>query len=90
VAGALIGTIVLVAFLAPPVLVLAVIVWLVVSHRRGSSSQPKPDEDPEFTARFREMEEGILTTRTLDRQNQKPSGKRPRRRRTDRPAAPHR
>ena len=57
VAGALIGTIVLAALLAAPVLILAVIVWIVV---RGARNTPKPDWDSEFSSRFQELEEGIL------------------------------
>jgi cytochrome c oxidase assembly factor CtaG len=41
VAGALVGTIILVAFLAPPVLILALIVWLAVRAERKSSQGAK-------------------------------------------------
>ena len=62
VAGALIGTLVLVALLAPPVLV----VWLAMRARRRFSSQLKADEDPEFGIRFQELEKSILEAKTED------------------------
>jgi hypothetical protein len=57
VAGALAGTIVFAALLATPVLIIALIVWMLV---RGARSTPKPEGDPEFSSRFQELEEGIL------------------------------
>jgi hypothetical protein len=59
VAGALLGTIVLAAFLALPVLVLAVVVWLAVRASRSPSSKSRQDVDPAFRARFQELEEGM-------------------------------
>jgi hypothetical protein len=59
VAGALLGTIVLAALLALPVLVLAVIIWLVARASRGSSSKSGLDVDPAFRARFEKLEESI-------------------------------
>lgn len=60
VTGAFVATIVLCAFLAPPVLFLALVGWLVV-HASGSSSKPsEPEVDLEFRGRFRELEESIL------------------------------
>jgi hypothetical protein len=48
VAGALVGTLVLTAFLALPVLVVAAIVWLLGRATRSSSSKPNPDADQLF------------------------------------------
>jgi cytochrome c oxidase assembly factor CtaG len=42
--GALVGALVLVAFLAPPLLILALIVWLVVRAERKSSQRPRPEQ----------------------------------------------
>jgi len=58
-AGAFAATIVLCTFLAPPVLLVALMVWLVVRASRRAASRRKP-EDPELKARFHELEEGIL------------------------------
>ena len=61
-AGAFVATIVLCAVLAPPVLILALIIWLAVRASRSSSSPSSQVVDPEFNARFRKLEEGILKT----------------------------
>ena len=82
-AGALIGTFVLAALLAPPVLALALIVWLARARRR-SSLEPEREVDPEFSARFHEMEESILKAGTVDSQSQKRAVTRPRGSRTGR------
>jgi hypothetical protein len=59
VAGALVATIVFAALLVPPVLILALIVWLVL--RAGRSRVPgKPEVDAEFSSRFHELEDDIL------------------------------
>ncbi|HXM72938.1 MAG TPA: hypothetical protein VN940_06910 [Candidatus Dormibacteraeota bacterium] len=63
VAGALFGTIVLAALLATPVLILALIVWMVV---RAARNTPKPEGDSEFSSRFQELEEGILDANPAD------------------------
>jgi hypothetical protein len=60
VAGSLVATIVLGAFLALPVLILALIVWMVVRAGRRSSSPGNAEMDPEFSSRFHDLEEGIL------------------------------
>jgi hypothetical protein len=60
VSGTLVGTIVLGAFLALPVLIIALIVWIVVRAGRRSSSPGKPEMDPEFSSRFHDLEDGIL------------------------------
>ena len=60
VAGAFVATIVVCALLAPPVLILALIIWLAVRASRSSSSRSSHEVDPEFSARFRKLEEGIL------------------------------
>ena len=60
VAGSLVATIVLGALLALPVLIIALIVWIVVRAGRGSSSPAKVEMDPEFSSRFHALEEGIL------------------------------
>ena len=62
VAGAFVATIMLCAFLAPPVLFLALLGWLAVRASRSSSSRAGQDVDPEFSVRFRKLEEGILKT----------------------------
>lgn len=84
VAGALIGTIVLTALLALPVLVLAVIVWLAARATRSSSSKFNQDGDPAFRARFQELEETILDAGTMDTRRQKLAAKAPRSRGTGR------
>jgi hypothetical protein len=84
VTGALIGTIVLVALLALPVLILAVIVWLAARANRASSSNPNDDVDAEFRGRFQELEESILDTRTVETRSQNRAANRPRLRRTGR------
>jgi hypothetical protein len=76
VAGALLGTIVLGALIAFPVLIVALIVWLVVRAAGTRSSPAKPDVDDEFGARFHELEEGILDANATKR----PEGSRRRRR----------
>jgi hypothetical protein len=48
------------AFLALPVLIIALIVWILVRAGRSSSSPGKPEMDPEFSSRFHTLEEGIL------------------------------
>jgi hypothetical protein len=68
VAGALVGTIVLVALLATPVLILALIVWIVV---RAARNRPKPEGDAEFSSRFQELEEGILDANAADAKGKK-------------------
>jgi hypothetical protein len=60
VAGSLLATIVLGAFLALPVLILALIVRLVVRAVRSSSSPANSEVETEFSSRFHELEEGIL------------------------------
>jgi hypothetical protein len=59
VAGALVATIVFAALLVPPVLILALIVWLVLRARR-STVPGKPEVDAEFSSRFHELEDDIL------------------------------
>jgi chromate transport protein ChrA len=54
VAGALVGTIVLAAFLAPPVLILALIVWLVVRAERKPSETPEGRVNAEVPPRSRD------------------------------------
>jgi hypothetical protein len=76
--GALLGTLVLVAFLAPPLLILALIVWLVVRAERKSSQRAKPDADADFTARFHELEKSIADADTVDHRAKKPTRKRAR------------
>ena len=60
VAGSLVATIVLGAVLALPVLIIALIVWMVVRAGRRSSSPGEPEVDAEFSSRFHDLEEGIL------------------------------
>jgi len=84
VTGALIGTIVLVAFLALPVLILAVIVWLAARVNRASSSNSNEDADPEFRARFQKLEETILDASTVETRSQNLGANRPRLIRTGR------
>ncbi|HEV2027560.1 MAG TPA: hypothetical protein VGS16_03390 [Candidatus Dormibacteraeota bacterium] len=71
VAGAFVATIVLCAFLAPPVLILALIVWLMVRASRSSSSRLKPEVDPAFSARFHGLEQGILNANVVDAKDKK-------------------
>jgi hypothetical protein len=77
VAGALVATIVFALFLAPPVLILGVIVWLVVRAIRSSSLPAKPEMDAELSARFHELEESILNANAVDTQGKKLARKRP-------------
>lgn len=79
VAGALIATIVFAALLAPPVLILGLVVWLVVRTSRSSPAPVKPDLDEELSTRFHELEESILNANSPDTQ-----GKRLGRNRTNR------
>jgi hypothetical protein len=60
VAGAFVATIVLCALLATPVLVVALIIWIMVRASGASSSRPWPEVDAEFSARFHELEQGVL------------------------------
>jgi hypothetical protein len=84
VAGALIGTILLFFFLLGPVaLIVALVVWLAVRSGTKSRSESKrdvnpdlaarseSDVDPAFTARFRELEDGILHANTAKIRDQK-------------------
>jgi hypothetical protein len=84
VTGALIGTIVLVAFLALPVLIVAVIVWLAARANRASSSKSNADADPEFRARFQRLEETILDASTVETPSENLAANRPRLRRAGR------
>ena len=84
VTGALIATIVLAAFLALPVLILAVIVWLAVRAERSSSSKSNEDADPKFRARFQKLEEAILDASEGETRSQMLAPNRPRSRRTGR------
>src|ERR1700686_4692687 len=84
VTGALIGTIVLAAFLALPVLILAMIVWLAARSKRASSSNSNEDADPEFRARFQKLEETILDASTVETRSQNLVANRPRLRGTGR------
>jgi hypothetical protein len=84
VTGALIGTIVLAAFLALPVLLLALIVWLAARADRSSRSKSNDDADLEFQARFLQLEETILDTGTEETRSQRHAANRPRPRRTSR------
>jgi hypothetical protein len=84
VTGALIGTIVLAAFLALPVLILAVIVWLAARSGRSSSSASNEDPDLEFRARFQKLEENIMDASEVETQNEKLGANRPRSRRPGR------
>jgi hypothetical protein len=84
VTGALIGTIVLVAFLALPILILAVIFWLAARANRASSSNSNENADPEFRARFQVLEESILDASTVETRSQNLPANRPRLRRTGR------
>ena len=59
VAGSLFATIVLGVFLAPLVLIGALLVWLMVRSRR-SALPGEPDVDAEFSSRFHELEDDIL------------------------------
>jgi hypothetical protein len=79
VAGALIATIVFALFVAPPVLILGLVVWMVVRASRSSPSPAKPDVDEELSTRFHELEESILNANSPDTQ-----GKRLERNRTNR------
>jgi hypothetical protein len=74
--GALIGTLILVAFLAPPLLILALIVWLVVRAERKSSQRAKPEADREFSARFHELENSIADANNVDARAKKRKRKR--------------
>jgi hypothetical protein len=78
------GTIVLAAFLALPVLILALIVWLAARSNKASSSNSNEDADPEFRARFQKLEETILDSSTVETRSQNPAANRPRMRRTGR------
>jgi hypothetical protein len=84
VTGALIGTIVLAAFLALPVLILAVIVWLAARSDRSSSSKSNEDADLEFRARFQKLEENIIDASAVETRNEKLEANRPRSRRPGR------
>jgi hypothetical protein len=84
VTGTLIGTIVLAAFLALPVLILAVIVWLAARANRSSSSSSNEDEDLEFRARFQNLEDTILDASTVKIRSRNRIASRPRVRRTGR------
>jgi hypothetical protein len=84
VTGALIGTIVLGAFLALPVLILAVIVWLASRADRSSSSKSNEDADLNFRARFQQLEDNILDASIVETRSQKRATTRPRSRRTGR------
>jgi hypothetical protein len=77
VAGALAATIVVAAFLAPPVLVLGLIVWIVARAARSSSLPAKPEVEKELSARFHELEESILNPNVVDTQGKKLGIKRP-------------
>jgi hypothetical protein len=79
VAGALIATIVFALFVAPPVLILSLVVWMVVRASRSSPSPAKADVDEELSTRFHELEESILNANSPDTQ-----GKRLARNRTNR------
>ena len=84
VTGALIGTIVLAAFLTLPVLILAVIVWLAARADRSTSSKSNEDADPEFRSRFQKLEETILDASTVETRSQRLAANRPRSRRASR------
>jgi hypothetical protein len=84
VTGTLIGTIVLAAFLALPVLILAVIVWLATRANRTSTSSSNEDADPEFRDRFQKLEETILDASTVKTRSRNRVANRPRLRRTGR------
>lgn len=87
VAGALVGTFVLAALLALPVLILALIVWIVVRASR-TASPPRPEVDADFSSRFHELEEGILDANGRDAPGTKSTAKRPARsRRRGRPVS---
>ena len=73
VAGALIGTIVLAALLATPLLIVALIVWTVV---RAGRNAPQPEDDSGFTSRFQELEESILDANAADAPGKKLARKR--------------
>lgn len=75
VAGALVATIVFAALLVPPVLILALIVWLVLRARRNTSLR-KPEVDSEFSSRFHELEEGILDANVANANGKKRGRKR--------------
>lgn len=60
VAGAFLGTIVLGALVATPVLVGALIVWTVRRAAGRPSSPNNPEVGDEFSSRFHELEESIL------------------------------
>ena len=62
VAGSLFATIVLGVFLAPLVLIGALLVWLMVRSRR--SKLPGDPVDAEFGSRFHELEDDILDAET--------------------------
>jgi hypothetical protein len=81
VTGALIGTIVLAALLALPVLILAVILWLAARAERSPSSKSNEEADSEFRARFQKLEETILDTSPVETPSQKVAPSRPRSRR---------
>ena len=74
VAGSLFATIVLGVFLAPLVLIGALLVWLMVRSRR-STLPGEPGLDAEFSSRFHELEDDIL-----DAKGTKPERSRRRRR----------
>jgi hypothetical protein len=59
VAGAFVATIVFAALVVPPVLILALIVWLVLRARR-SKVPANPEVDAEFNSRFHDLEDDIL------------------------------
>ena len=69
--GALVATFVLGGLLAPPLLIVGLIIWMVSRASRRSSSRAKPDVDPELAARFHELEEGILDANAADPQGSK-------------------
>ncbi len=61
--GAIVGTIVLFTVLMlPSSLLLLLVALFVISIARSFRAHPRPTEDKEFAARFRQLEQSILDT----------------------------
>ncbi len=67
VAGSFVATIVFGALLALPVLIVALLVWILVRAGRSSSPPGKPEADAEFSSRFHELEDSILDAKATKR-----------------------
>jgi hypothetical protein len=73
----LIGTVVLIAFLAMPgSLIIAAVVLLAIGAFRSARSRRRSSAEKDYATRFHELEQGILSGTSVDNETDRPASKR--------------